>query len=191
MIPEEIFEKAFDIESSVTELQGKILFDLAKETKGSIAELGSWKGRSSLILAAGALAGNKQKIYCVDTWKNCDLKPYFDFFPEWKKNITEADLMQHCVPFIRDSAVAAREFDSSSFGLVFVDAWHTRIAVENDFRAWWNRLIPEKGKMVFHDVIPAWPEIIEFIEWLETQKQFGTVERMASMAILTRTKEEN
>lgn len=191
MIPEKVFEKAFEIESWITREQGKILFALAQNAIGKIAELGSWKGRSTLILVAGALTGKKQKVFCIDTWKNCDLKPYFNFFPEWKKNIKTAEIENYCVPIIQDTQVAAKQFGSSEFGLIFVDAWHTRIAVENDFKAWWNRLIPEKGKMVFHDCTKGFPEIQEFISWLETQKQFGKIEKVEGMAILTRTKEED
>jgi len=188
----ELFERAFDVESFLTREQGKVLFELAKEATNNIGELGSWKGRSSIILAAGMLSGKDRKqIFCVDTWKNCDLQPYKDYFPQWKEAITRNGLKDVCVPIQSDSVQAARQFEPNSFGLLFIDTWHTRIAIENDLRAWWSRIIPG-GKIVFHDVEPSWPEILEFVDWLEKeeQKAFGIVERIERMAILTKPLEK-
>jgi predicted O-methyltransferase YrrM len=49
-----------------------ILYNLAKNTKGNIFEVGSWKGRSSAFLASGIVDSGKSSnrhLYCLDWFK--------------------------------------------------------------------------------------------------------------------------
>ena len=48
------------------------LYDLARDAKGPIVELGSWLGRSTAVLALGSMAGNKQPVFAIDHFKGSD-----------------------------------------------------------------------------------------------------------------------
>ena len=42
------------------------LFSKALNVKGAIVEIGSWKGKSTIMLAYGSIAGNGNKVYAID-----------------------------------------------------------------------------------------------------------------------------
>lgn len=68
------------------------LFVNAMEAKHGIIEIGSWQGRSSIILAYVASL-KKIPIAFIDPWDNCDLedeKEKTDYFPIWFNNMADA-----------------------------------------------------------------------------------------------------
>src|SRR5688500_180349 len=49
--------------------EGDLLFRLARNVTarmGVIVEIGSWKGKSTIFLARGSLAGSRVRVYAVD-----------------------------------------------------------------------------------------------------------------------------
>ena len=65
---EEVEDIVREVEGHISNLEGECLYHLARssKTKGVIVEIGSWKGKSTIWLAKGAKAGNKNKVYAVD-----------------------------------------------------------------------------------------------------------------------------
>ena len=54
------------IDGWLTDEEAKLLYKLAKNCKGVIVEIGSWKGKSTICMAKGSKAGNNVKIYAID-----------------------------------------------------------------------------------------------------------------------------
>ena len=122
----------------------------------TVVEIGAWKGRSTVALAAGA-----KKVICVDTWKGSvnELDSTHkevltaDIYGEWAKNTEGLNVD----PIREDSVKAAGLFNGDDVDMVFIDANHTADAVEEDILAWlpvtkkiicghdWNRTSVREG----------------------------------------------
>jgi predicted O-methyltransferase YrrM len=66
--PEELRNLAREIEGWLLDGEGELLYNLAKQVprEQAIVELGSWKGRSTVWLAKGAVAGHGAAVYSID-----------------------------------------------------------------------------------------------------------------------------
>lgn len=100
-----------------------------------VLEVGSWAGRSALIMAqAGAT------VTCVDTWEgNPDDEGCKEYdgsagtpFEVFKKNVAGAKI----TPVVGKSPEAAVRFKDKSFDIVYIDARHTKPEVKADIEAW-------------------------------------------------------
>ena len=144
------------IDGWLTDKEGQTLYNLARccTDRGVIVEIGSWKGKSTIWLAAGAAAGQGKKVYAIDPHTGspeCHLwygKKIWTF-DEFRKNIKAAGLERIVIPIVKTSAEAAKEFDQP-VELIFIDGDHTYQSVKQDFELWFPKLI-EDGTIVFHD----------------------------------------
>ena len=114
-----------------------ILYSLAKRcnARGVIVEIGSWKGRSTVLLAKGSKAGQGVKIYAIDPHegKAEDLRPVLTpTFEEFTKNIGNAQVEDIVVPIVKTSKEAANDF-LEPCALISVDGSHEPDCVKQDF----------------------------------------------------------
>ena len=135
---------------------------------GSIAEIGSYKGRS-----ACAIAGNTEaRLYCCDIWSECGTDGwYYDVFCENTKHL------KNIVPVNRASIWAAREMAAwgMKLNMIFIDAAHDRFNVLQDILAW-RPLLAEGGLLCGHDynfkdhpeVAPAVHQILGEVDVVDT-----------------------
>ena len=65
---EETKKFADKAEGWLSDREGEILYNLAKNCKGKgvIVEIGSWEGKSTIWIGSGSKNGNKVKIYAID-----------------------------------------------------------------------------------------------------------------------------
>jgi len=68
MEKEEIKKFVEKVDGWLLDIEGELLYDLAKNCKGNgvIVEIGSWTGKSTIWLGKGSKAGNKVKVYAID-----------------------------------------------------------------------------------------------------------------------------
>jgi predicted O-methyltransferase YrrM len=128
----------------LTDEEGEALYDLARACTGAgvIVEIGSWKGKSTICLGRGSLAGAAVPIYAID--------PHADYrFGDFKANVDRAGITDLVRPVTSLSQSAADEFQES-IELLFVDGSHEYDLVLEDFEKWVPKVV-EGGWVAFHD----------------------------------------
>lgn len=128
------------------------LFWLAEqaEVHFRIAEIGSWMGRSTRVLADNT----KGEVYAIDTWKgseetssNLKNKPEGWLLSEFHKNIGDLTNI-HIVE--SDSLKAAILLGNLKFDMVFIDAAHDYENCKSDILSWMP-LVSKGGLLCGHD----------------------------------------
>ena len=146
--------------------EGRLLFHLARNCagRGAVVEVGSWKGKSTIQLARGALAGSGAKVHAIDPHtgspEHSELFGKVWTFHEFEKNIEVAGVKDAVVPHVDFSDAVARTF-SEPVGLAFIDGLHEFEGVKTDFDAWFPHVL-DGGVMAFHDTT-CWPGVLKVV----------------------------
>lgn len=145
------------VEGWLTVEEGELLYRLARACagRGAIVEIGSFKGKSTIWLAKGALAGARAKVVAIDPHTGSEehrrgdhaLWTYDDFLA----NLRRAGVEEAVIPLVTTSAEAANSFDQP-VELLFIDGDHSYKMVRQDFDLWFPRLL-EGGYLLMHDTI--------------------------------------
>lgn len=149
----EAIARAKSIEGFLYDSEVEFLYDNAASVtgRGVIVEVGSWKGKSTTALAAGAIAsGTDTPVYAVDTFRGSPEHQGggpIDNLPAFQHNL--AGLADRVCVIRATSLDAAREFHEP-IELLFIDADHSYEAVRADFDAWMPHVIPG-GIIALHD----------------------------------------
>jgi len=110
--------------------------------EGDIAELGSYKGKSSIALALGSRAGKRRTVYCVD--------PHSEGTREiFLKNLRGAGCLDRIEPVVAASQDAAAGF-RRQLRLIFIDGNHEYDFVRRDIELWKGHVC-DGGIIAFHD----------------------------------------
>jgi predicted O-methyltransferase YrrM len=179
---------AAPIDGWLSDAQGCALFRAAAATtgRGHIVEIGSWKGRSTAWLAAGArLAGSK--VYAIDPHTGSREDPAAATLAEFHANLAGAGLADYVEALVMTSTDAARIVDGP-VELLFIDGDHSYEAVRHDAALWLPRLV-EGGTVMFHDVGAAGydgPRRV-FRRSVCWDARFDGIRRVGSMVIARRT----
>ena len=162
-----------DLAGWLTEGEAMRLFDLARAIRrpGAVAvEVGSWLGRSSVVLARGLANARGARLYCVDPW-NGDGEDYarpeysaiaqrqdLPLHEQFKANMRAFDVADTVRPLRGYSADIGRAF-TGVIDLLFIDANHEYESVLEDFRVWSPQLAPD-GVIAFHDSDHSGPRAV-------------------------------
>jgi predicted O-methyltransferase YrrM len=167
------FDRAWSFAAQVTGWltrdEAELLYRLstAASRLGRVVELGSYCGRSTIMLAAGLAEASSEPLVCVDTFRgsaeNQPGKRHFrpetlvdgivNTYPAFIRNLQHAGLLERIAVMRLSTREAAAQF-SGAIGLLFVDADHDYAAVSADLRAWSPPIVAD-GWVVLHDV-GAW-----------------------------------
>jgi MMP 1-O-methyltransferase len=176
------------IDGWLSDAQGRALFTAAAATtgRGAIVEIGSWKGRSTVWLAAGArLAG--QRVHAIDRHTQSLEDPSANTLAEFLQNIEMAGVADAIEPLVMSSAEAAG-IVRGPVELLFVDGDHSFDGVRRDAEIWLPRVM-DGGLVMFHDVATAGydgPRRI-FRRMVCWNRRFAGIRRVGSMTIARRT----
>lgn len=146
-----------------------LLYQLARHGPGdgAIVEVGSWKGLSTIFLAAGSRAGGREPVYAVDLFDGSPLVPASlatGTLAEFRQNLLSASVADHVKIIVADSATAGRDWQGGPIRLLYLDANHDYEAVARDLAAWQRWLVPG-GVVAFHDGIePSWPGVSRVLD---------------------------
>ena len=175
-IEKEKIEKAMDkIQGWTSYREGFFLYEMAKKSagKGVIVEIGSWKGKSTVCLGLGALAGKKTEIYAVDphTGSPDHLAQHpgekIWTFKEFKENMKNAGLENAVSPVIKTSDEAVKNWEKP-IELLYLDVnYHDYELSKKDFTEW-SKFVTEGGTIAIHNTYPDIQAII-----FENQPLYG------------------
>lgn len=152
------------------------LWDLAMRTgAGTIVEIGSFEGYSTIILAKG-LSGNGC-VYAIDPHTNKHSETDHDESPSrgdtwgrFKKNIEDAGISHLVRPIKLRSEEAVVSWDEP-IHILWIDGSHRYEDVRKDFLLWHRYLLPG-GIVLFHDCWIAGVRKV-IVENLLSDKYFG------------------
>jgi predicted O-methyltransferase YrrM len=133
-----------DVPGWLTEEEGEALYELARACtgRGVIAEIGSWKGKSTICLGLGSREGASLPVYAID--------PHADYrFGDFKTNVDRAGITDLVRPIASLSQAAADGFEEP-IELLFVDGSHEYELVLEDYEKWVPKVV-ENGWVAFHD----------------------------------------
>ena len=116
MDTESIKRPAGEIDGWLTPREGNLLQRLARECsgRGVIVEIGSWKSKSTIRLAAGSMEGAAAAVYAIDPHTGAG--PQIEregevwTFDEFTRNIERAGVGGVVKPIVKTSEEAARDY---------------------------------------------------------------------------------
>jgi Methyltransferase domain len=158
----EAWAAARDVEGWLTEAQARRLFGAAAAVPagGRIVEIGSFRGRSAIVLARGARPG--VEVVCIDPHVGSDRGPREiaarpsvgeEDLVAFRGNLERAGVAGR-VQHVRDfSSLALRAFDGP-VDLLFVDGAHRFRPARGDLVRWGAR-VPWGGRMLVHDAFSS------------------------------------
>jgi predicted O-methyltransferase YrrM len=139
---------------------------LALPGRGRIVEIGSYVGRSTVVLAAAAANGAQLPVVAVDPHTG-DLtvgNNREDTEAEFAANVQAAGVDSHVHGIRSTSVEAAAAWSGEAVDLLFIDGLHTREAVLADVHAW-APFISRGACVVFDDYL-VYPAVREAISEL-------------------------
>lgn len=164
-----LFELADRVTGFMPADEGRALFQaaVAHFDHGVGVEIGTYCGKSTLLLGAAAIAGDSI-LYTVDHhhgseenqpgWEYHDsalvdaTTGRVDTLPTFRRTLDDASLDDNVVAVVGKSAVVARGW-RTPLQLLFIDGGHTEAAAHQDFEGW-AKWVNIGGALVIHDVFP-------------------------------------
>ena len=146
--------------------EGLALSKWAKEFSqiGSIVEIGTYCGKSSIYLSLGAKK-NKQYVYTIDHHFGSEEhqinEEYFDeeVYDHEKKRVDTLPLLidninkskaKNIVPIISESVKVSLNW-KTKIGMLFIDGGHSYESANNDYKFWESKIV-KGGCLVIHDI---------------------------------------
>ncbi|GHE87210.1 hypothetical protein GCM10018785_63550 [Streptomyces longispororuber] len=150
--------------------EGLALYAAAREAAGlglPLLEIGTYCGRSTLLLADAARAGGVSVITVDHHRGSEEQQPGWDYhdpdtvdpevgrmdtLPAFRRTLHRAGLEEHVIAVVGRSPQVARLWNGP-LGLVFIDGGHTDEHATADYEGWAPH-VAESGLLVIHDVFP-------------------------------------
>lgn len=187
------FDEAWDAVAGVagwmSRGQGRALYDAARECPpgGRIVEIGSFQGRSTIVLASAALDGTT--VFAIDPHAGNDRGPEEirgyeaaaeDDHAVFLANLDAAgvgDRVRHLRMF-SDQALAEIE---GQIDVLYVDGAHRYAPARADIRDWGRRVAPG-GTLLIHDSFSSIGVTLAILRELAFGRRFRYVGRARSLA---------
>jgi MMP 1-O-methyltransferase len=172
------------------------LFRLAKYhtplQNARVVELGSWKGKSSLMLAAGLRDKTDARLFCIDPFSPATTDEEGKLVDErepgdsrsriqiFEQNLNDAGLRAIVEPVCGFSYDVAMEWQAP-IDLLFIDAHHSYEAVIRDYTTW-AAFVKPGGVVALHDANGMWPGPTRVVEEKLIHPDYGLVHRVKTLA---------
>jgi Methyltransferase domain len=193
------------VDGWLTDAEGNTLFELARrrapERNAVVVELGSWQGKSSVLLAAGLCGKQNPGLFCVDPFGKDENPRYQQTYYEplissmrlsleeaFRRNIRRCGLGQIVQPIKAYSFDAVRDWNKP-VDLLFIDANHDYESVHRDLLLW-SRFVKVNGVVVLHDVSVSWEGPSRVMAEDLQPPYFGGLEKVDSLLWATKTSAE-
>jgi len=146
-------EPAVSIEgfTSMTELSLLYHLSLLGEGPGAVVEIGSYLGRSTVVLARAVADAGRGRVVAVDPHTSAlGFGEQRATDVEFAANVASAGVADRVETMKMTSVEAARQWQRGEVRLLFVDGWHSYAAVVEDVSSWAGALTPD-ATVVFDD----------------------------------------
>ncbi len=176
---------ALGVEGWMKEEELRALIRLAAEVPAgaSIVEIGSYRGRSTIALAAGASSGGQNRVYSFDPHLDFDGVRGGAFGPGDQaalyRNLADAGVGEQVFSVSLDSRIVAPSWPARDVGLLLVDGDHRKESVRADVLAWLPHL-REDAVMAFDDV--DLDDVAEVITELQRDGALVQIGRVGQLA---------
>ncbi|MGC8784082.1 MAG: class I SAM-dependent methyltransferase [Armatimonadota bacterium] len=156
-VRQELLTLTESVEGWLTVEEGELLYRLARACtgRGAIVEVGSFKGKSTIWLAKGSLAGAGARVVAIDPHTGSAEHRQGDrpvwTYDEFLANLRRAKVEEIVTPLVATSAETAAHF-SQPVELLFIDGDHRYEMVRQDFDLWFPKVM-EGGYLLMHDTI--------------------------------------
>jgi len=159
-----------DLVGLVDDATGLRLADLAAAVSSAhcIVELGSYKGKSSCYLGAGARSGGGAHVFCIDAWDlPANVSGRHGYAEPGVRAVFDAQVramgLERQITAVQARSIEPARTWPTPVGLLFIDASHLYEDVKADFEAWRPLLVPE-GTVAFDDYdTPRNPGVLRFV----------------------------
>lgn len=145
---------------------------------GDIVEIGSYCGKSAVVIGDSLKQGCSGILYCIDPHVG-NIETYgVDSYTQLKNNIKKFELCE----YIKVRQLYSHEISwDGSIKMLFIDADHSYKACKQDFTLF-EHFVIQHGLIAFHDSHEAGPQQV-IIEAMQTQK-FHTLMIADSLTVL-------
>lgn len=183
------------VDGWLTRGEEAVLFRLARGVPRDecIVELGSWFGRSAILLGGGSRHGNRAPVFALDLFRAAGCAQELleqragneaqDFWNRFHRNLGAAGLEQHVTAIRGETAELGSHWAGPAVGLLFIDADHSYDGVSRDWHGWKSRLAP-RARLAFHDYEnPAYEGVTRFVNELVATRAIRAVDRRDSIFV--------
>ncbi len=174
-----LIETTKNIEGFLTEREMKFLALLAAcpTARGEILEIGSFKGKSTIILAKGASLTSETNIVVVDpltspATTDPDLKGQESSSGDFQTNLRNTGV-EKCVEFHHKCSSELAKVWNRDISILWIDGDHTYAGTKSDFDMF-SRFLSNGAIIAIHDVMHNFEGTIRvFLEDVLLSKHFG------------------
>jgi predicted O-methyltransferase YrrM len=193
-VPRATFDDAWTavsgVEGWMSEGQGRALFDASAACRpdGHIVEIGSFRGRSTIVLALAAPVG--ATVIAIDPHAGTDRGPReidgFEVEAGDDHEVFQANLraagVHHRVRHVREFSDRALGIVTGEIDLLYVDGAHRYGPARADIHEWGSRVRPG-GSLLIHDSFSSIGVTSAIMRELLVSNRFRYVGRSRSLAI--------
>ena len=172
---------------SVGDAQIRELFKWASTIDGNAVEIGSFYGRSTVVIGYGLKIGQKGKVFAIDPHQN-----RYNSFIKCSEYISKTTCKEH-IQIVRDlsenvlKTKSPKEIFESPVNLLFIDGDHSYEGIKKDLN--WIDVVPRGGVIILHDYSSKYPGIIQAINEFRLQNPmvFEQIKLLGSMVIFRKS----
>jgi Methyltransferase domain len=189
---ESVLDQAWEATQKVpgylTEKEARFLGLLAAcvPAKGTIVEIGSFKGRSTVMLAKVASHYGGGPVVAIDPHNSPILlgipsEPQTSSYRDFLENVRTAGVAAHVEPHAEYSTAVAKSWNRP-IRFLWIDGDHTYEGAKSDLDGFFPHVVPS-GVVAFHDALSNFPGPIRvFVEDVLRSDRFGPAGFVQSIA---------
>lgn len=178
------------------------LYDLARAVPagGHAVEIGSWQGKSAVVLGKGLASSPDSRLHCVDPFNADGCPPSLPLFAAhraahdcslregFERNLARHGVRERVEVWQGYSQDIAPQFPHP-IDLLFIDGNHEYEAVRQDFDLWLPKLRPG-GMLCLHDACAKFPGVERLIaEAIAPAEAFADQRRVDSLYVVRRSEQ--
>lgn len=161
-----IYEHIRTIDGWLSRREAFLLYSMASKLprRSVIVEIGSYKGKSTLALGAGATVSGSH-VYTIDPHEGIirnGQKKGPSTYGDLVENLESAGLSAVVTPLVNTSVAAAADFRQPA-DFLFIDGLHDYDHAHEDFTVWFPK-VKTGGTVAFHDAYGGYPGVYKAAE---------------------------